>query len=87
MNIQGIDPSAHSKSRHKLTCLIEEHINNSVPILALSETWLKPHIANAQINIQNYQIVRQDRISRDRGGVLLYVHNHLPTSNTDNFDD
>jgi exonuclease III len=87
LNIQGMDPSAHSTSRHKLTNLKEEHVNSCVPIISLSETWLKPHITNAQINIPNYQIVRQDRLTRTRGGVLLYVHNHLPTSNIETFED
>ena len=39
------------------------------------------------MNIPNYQIIRQDRKNRERGGVLLYVHNSLPTSNAQTFDD
>ena len=87
MNIQGIDPSACSNSRHKLTSFVEEHVNNNVTFISFSETWLKPHITNAQIHIPSYEIVRQDRINRERGGVLLYVHNQLPTSDIETFDD
>ena len=82
-----MDPSVYSKSRHKLTNLIEEHINKKVPAVSICESWLKPHITNAQINIPGYQIIRQDRINRARGGVLLYIHNSLPTSNTCTYDD
>ena len=35
-NIEGVDPSAHSASEHKLTAFVEEHIlNKSVPIIEL----------------------------------------------------
>ena len=87
MNIQGMSPSVYSASRHKLPSLIEEHITESTPWIAIVESWLKPHIQDAQIQIPNYQILRQDRKKRDRGGVLLYVHNGLPTSNVKTFDD
>ena len=82
-----MDPSVYSRSSHKLTNFTEEHIDNSVPFIFGFETWLKPHIANAQINIPGYQIVRQDRIERPRGGVILYVHDSLPISDVETFDD
>ena len=90
INIRGMDPGAYSKGNHKLTSLIEEHINNGVddvPWIAVCESWLKPHIKDAQINIPNYETLRQDRVNRPRGGTLLYVHNSLPTSNLCTFDD
>jgi hypothetical protein len=88
-----MDPSAFSNSKHKLTSLTEEHINSGDPnsddplFVSVCESWLKPHISDAQVNIPNYQIVRQDRMNRSRGGVILYVHNSLPTSNVRTFDD
>ena len=87
LNFQGMDPSAHSASKCKLTSFIEEHVNDSVPFIAISESWLKPHISDAQVTIPDYEIVRQDRKHRDRGGVLLYVHNTLPISDANTFDD
>ena len=87
MNIQGLTPSAYSRSKYKLPSLIEEHITSNTPWIAVTESWLKPHIADAQVNIPNYQILRQDRTKRERGGVLLYVHDSLPTSNVQTFDD
>lgn len=82
-----MDPSANSVQSHKLPCLCEEFVDDDVSFISICESWLKPHITNAQINIPNYQIIRQDRIIRDRGGVLLYVHNSLPTSDIATFDD
>ena len=82
-----MDPSVYSKSSHKLTEFIENHINNQGAAVAICESWLKGHICNAQINIPGYQIIRQDRKKRKRGGVLLYVQNSLPVSSTATYDD
>ena len=85
-----MDPSAHSRSSHKLQNFTEHHINdsNSPPVfISGCESWLKPHITNAQVNIPGYQTVRQDRVVRDRGGVILYVLNSLPVSGVETFDD
>ena len=65
MNIQGMDPSAHSASKCKLTSFIEEEISDSdtdsIPYVSFCESWLKPHVSDAQISIPNYELVRQDR--------------------------
>ena len=82
-----MNPGAYSKSRHKLQCLKEEHIDSNTAWISVLESCLEPHIKDAQVNIPNYQIHRQDRRIRDRGGVLLYVHDSLPTSNVETFDD
>ena len=87
MNIEGVDPSAHSTSETKLKTFIEEHINNSVPIATFFESWLKNHISDAQVTIPDFEIIRQDRKNRPRGGVILYVHNSLPTSDVSTYDD
>ena len=88
-----MDPSAGSSSNYKLTDFIEEHIHiektpkPSIPFILISESWLKPHISNAQITIPDYEIVRQDRISRGCGGVLMYIHQSLPICDTAFYDD
>ena len=88
-----MDPSAHSASKFKLCDLIEEHLPTnenqkcSIPFIAISESWLKPFISNAQIAIPDYEVARQDRVHRSHGGVLLYVHNSLPISETFCYDD
>ena len=64
INIQGMSPSATSKSRYKLPYFIEEHLQNDevyIPYIALTETWLKSFITDAQIAIENYHTVRADR--------------------------
>ena len=86
-NIQGMDPSAHSASKCKLPAFIEEHINPNVPIAAFMESWLKHHISDAQVSIPNYQIIRQDRRKRIRGGVIMYIQNSLPVSDVGTYDD
>ena len=86
-------PSAHSSSRYKLTAFIEEHIHaldkpkSEIPFIIITESWLKPFISDAQIAIPEYEIVRQDRIKRLRGGVILYVHKSLPISDIMKYDD
>ena len=87
MNIQGMDPSAHSASKCKLTSFIEEHIDDSVPVVVFLESWLKSHITDAQISIPNFQIIRQDRLKRSRGGVILYIHDTLPVSDVHTYED
>ena len=90
LNSQGIDPSVNSQSHWKLPYFIENHITGQkvfIPAIAVCESWLKPHISNAQITIPNYQIIRADRKKRDRGGALLYIHDDLPVSNEVTYDD
>ena len=83
-----MDPSSYSRSSHKLQNFIEEHVEPLDPLfISGGETWLKPHISNAQVTIPGYQIVRQDRIDRIRGGVILYVKDCLPISSSDSYDD
>ena len=89
-NIEGMDPSAHSTSEATLKTFVEEHINDSnhsIPFVAFFESWLNVHISDAQITIPDYEIIRQDRVNRPRGGVILYVHNTLPISDARTYDD
>ena len=66
LNIQSMNPSASSISRWKVQELeagLEDKIEDklSVPFIALTETWLSPHIADAQVHISGYDLVRSDR--------------------------
>ena len=89
VNIQGMSPSATSRSRWKIPFLKEEYILNSILLLiiAITETWLKPYITDAQIALPNYTSIRSDRINSDRGGTLLYIHDSLPISCVEKFDN
>ena len=87
-NFRGMDPSVTNKdTRHKLVNFCEEHISDNVAVISICESWLKPHVTDAQIYIENYQIIRQDRVKRDCDGVVLYIHNSLPVTSSHYFDD
>ena len=89
LNTQGLDPSAGSSSRWKVPYIREMVLNQPdfIPFIALSETWLKPYISDAQIQLPGYHSIRSDRRSRTRGGALLYVHESLPVTKEESFDD
>ena len=77
LNFQGMSPSATSESRWKIPFFRDEYITNNarkIPWIAGTESWLKPHITDAQISIPNYTSIRADRVKSDRGGTLLYIH-------------
>ena len=42
-----------------------------------SETWLSSTVPDEPININCYQIFRRDRVSRQHGGVCLYVKSSI----------
>ena len=91
LNAQGLSPAASSESRWKIP-YIRDHIlnesNSCIPILAITETWLKSYISDAQIKIPNYNSYRSDRSdSRKSGGVLLYVHDSIIVTDEIKFDD
>ena len=92
INIQSINPSASSQCRwkiHELEALIrDEREHNKFPaFIALTETWLDPHIANAQVQLDHYDITRTDRGERVGGGVMLYSHESIPVTDTRSYDD
>ena len=50
LNIQGMCPNANSASSYKLQYLVENYVNrNPILYIAITESWLKPHLQNAQI--------------------------------------
>ncbi|KAL5248617.1 hypothetical protein ACHWQZ_G017709 [Mnemiopsis leidyi] len=92
LNVQSLNPSAHSTSRWKATYLADEinqeqAKNHIVPFVALTETWLKSYIQDAQITIPGYNLFRCDRSARVGGGVALYSHEKLPITNVQTYDD
>ena len=91
-NIYGMDPSARSNACWKVpalrTMVLDKASENiHIPFIAITETWLKPHLSDAQVNIPNYAVYRSDRRLRTRGGALLYIHHSIPVSNVERFDD
>ena len=91
-NVYGMDPSARSKGRWKVPALRNLVLdrareNKHIPFMAITETWLKPHLNDAQVDIPNYDVYRSDRRLRIRGGVLLYIHQSIPINQVQRFDD
>ena len=87
-----MNPSASSSVRWKIdelqSLIQEERVkNHSLPFLAVTETWLKSYISDAQLHIPGYVVSRSDRGKRTGGGVLLYSHQNLPVSECESFDD
>lgn len=87
-----MNSSASSTVRWKVSnirsmILEEKSKNHSLPFIALTETWLKSYISDAQLHIPGYVVSRCDRDKRVGGGVLLYSHANLPVSSCNTFDD
>ena len=59
----------------------------NIPFVAVVETWLKPCIADSQININDYSVYQADRKNFKNGGVLLYVNNDIIIDYTVSYDD
>lgn len=56
-------------------------------IIALTETWLKPCIADAQVILEKYNVFRADRLHRGRGGALLYIKKDIAITISTSYDD
>ena len=55
--------------------------------MAITESWLKSYIQDAQVKIPDYTPLRADRHGRKCGGAMLLVHNRLLVSNPQSFDN
>ena len=87
--MQGMVPSASSSQRWK-----HEYLSNMIalsnsfhPVIALTETWLEPEMNDSQVDIRSYNVFRADREERIRGGALLYIHEQIPISSIERYDD
>ena len=58
---------------------------NYLPYICITESWLKRHHTDAQINIPEYNLFRADRIDRSHGGVITYIHQNLSVSRSESF--
>ena len=85
-----MSPKATSQSKWKIPYISDTLLNtagSSVPFLAVTESWLKSYIHDAQVDIPNYSVLRSDRAARVGGGALLYIHDSLLVSEVQTFDD
>lgn len=60
---------------------------NSVDIFCITETWLKDLIDDSVINVENYTLVRKDRIHAQHGGVALYIRDTINFSRLREHED
>ena len=88
LNVQSINPSANSRCRWKLRYLKKQLAGKSenIPFVVLTETWLKPYITDAMVDIEGYNVF-SDRSTRTGGGVLVYCHERIPITNVQRYDD
>ena len=90
LNVQSINPSARSKCSWKMPYLEEiikqKSQTNCLPFIAITESWLKSYVHDAQISIEDYNLHRCDRNTRVGGGVLLYTYRDLHITNTETLD-
>src|SRR6266496_5577847 len=56
-----------------LRILIETH---SLDIVYLTETWLTSEISNNSLFLNDFFIVRKDRVSKRGGGVMILIRKH-----------
>ena len=55
-------------------------VDNYAPrLIAITESWCSNSISNAEINLEGYTLYSHHRKNSVGGGVLLYVHESLPT--------
>ena len=85
-----MNPSAFSQCQYKYRELTElTKASTGVPIkfMGITETWLQPHISDAQIAIDNFNIHRADRMGRHGGGVTLYACKTIPVADSMMYSD
>lgn len=46
---------------------------SSISVICVSETWLGKHHTNAMVNIDGFNLVRNDRVNGRGGGVCIYI--------------
>ena len=63
--------------RYKLDEIRDFIESRGISIFAVAETWLKPDIADGEVDIPHFNLFRKDRINHRGGGVALYCHEDL----------
>ena len=64
INGQSVSPAANSNCRWKIPFIQETIVGGSTPppaIIAVTETWLKNYITDAQVSMKGYKVYRSDR--------------------------
>ena len=73
--------------RYKLDEIRDFIASRGVNIFAVAETWLKPDIADDEVDIPHFNLFRKDRINHRGGGVALYCHEDLQIRRKSDLED
>ena len=75
-NIRGL---LGLRGKNKVPFLYDLATSRNCLWLAITETWLNPNILDSEllIHMPGYTVIRQDRESRIRGGVCLFLRDNL----------
>ena len=89
LNIEGMTVDASSKCAYKIGYLRNflRSYKGNIPIITITESWLKGYVSDAQVNIPSYTVHRSDRSLRRRGGCITYIHESIPVGETLRFDN
>ena len=68
LNVRGLKLISNRNKPEQLCDIMK--LENSIAI-ALTETWLKPNILDAEIYIEGYQVFRSDRDNRSHSGAIM----------------
>ena len=69
LNLQSLRPKIE-----QVRILMAEH---KIHLLTMSETWLHDGINDAEISVENYTLIRNDRKGDNHGGVACYISNDI----------
>lgn len=47
--------------------------NSDYDMIAMSETWLKPHVSDILVNLPGFYLLRHDRVGRGGGGIGIFI--------------
>ena len=89
LNIQGMSVDAKAKSSWKIQYLRDflNSYDTYIPIICITETWLKTYSSRAQIKLPSYTPYHSDKQSRARGGCITYVHEDIAIGEVLRFDN
>ena len=76
-NIQGL----YSRSKHyKIERIRELAIENDAILISLTESHLNENILDAEININGFDLFRQDRQLAQKGGIITYIKDTISST-------
>ena len=87
-NIRGL---LLASNKTKIDYIRDMVIEENIFAVEMTETWLKPHIKDAEVEIKGFRMYRSDRVGPVHGGVCIYIRNDVSAAlvsrvSTDNVD-